>query len=362
VALQLLRALEEMLLKGATHNITVRTRSEIALYLLNHKRAHLRTLEERFRIAIMVNADDTVGGQLSFVIEKAEQVHSLEQARALTLQPLAALPIEEEQEDEEVYEDEETESEDAAVGTSQEDARAAGEQGPSRKRRRRRRGRRGEDRATFQPESEGSPQEEGAGFAAATGEHEAESSEEPREAADATGFEQPAEAHPEGERRRRRRGRRGGRRNRRGREGESFAADVSIDPELAHGDSEDAPSDETAPPRAVFSEERQTPAFPIAQPHEDVSATSEAEPEDSGSVQTAVPAVSEPAVSEAPRRRSTVRERAPQAMGDDASSPPPSFTPPDPSIEPVVSSSAESETGERPRRSGWWSRRVLGKS
>jgi len=362
VALQLLRALEEMLLKGATHNITVRTRSEIALYLLNHKRAHLRTLEERFRIAIMVNADATVGGQLSFVIEKAEQVHSLEQARALTLQPPAALPIEEEQEDEEVYEDEETESEDAAVGTSQEDARAAGEQGPSRKRRRRRRGRRGEDRATFQPESEGSPQEEGAGFAAATGEHEAESSEEPREAADATGFEQPAEAHPEGERRRRRRGRRGGRRNRRGREGESFAADVSIEPELAHGDSEDTPSDETAPPRAVVSEERQTPAFPIAQPHEDVSATSEAEPEDSGSVQTAVPAVSEPAVSEAPRRRSTVRERAPQAMSDDASSPPPSFTPPDPSIEPVVSSSAESETGERPRRSGWWSRRVLGKS
>jgi ribonuclease E len=137
---------------------------------------------------------------------------------------------------------------------------------------------------------------------------------------------------------------------------------VSIEPELAHGDSEDTPSDETAPPRAVVSEERQTPAFPIAQPHEDVSATSEAEPEDSGSVQTAVPAVSEPAVSEAPRRRSTVRERAPQAMSDDASSPPPSFTPPDPSIEPVVSSSAESETGERPRRSGWWSRRVLGKS
>jgi ribonuclease E len=77
VALQLLRALEETLLKGATHNLTVRTRSDIALYLLNHKRAHLRTLEERFRIAIMVNADATIGGQLSFVIEKGEQVHSL---------------------------------------------------------------------------------------------------------------------------------------------------------------------------------------------------------------------------------------------------------------------------------------------
>ena len=51
VALQLLRALEEMLLKGATHNLIVRTRTEIALYLLNQKRAHLRALEERFQVA-----------------------------------------------------------------------------------------------------------------------------------------------------------------------------------------------------------------------------------------------------------------------------------------------------------------------
>ncbi len=40
VTLQLLRSLEETLLKGATHNVIVRTRSDIALYVLNHKRAH----------------------------------------------------------------------------------------------------------------------------------------------------------------------------------------------------------------------------------------------------------------------------------------------------------------------------------
>src|ERR1700752_4980512 len=108
VALQLLRALEEMLMKGATHNLTVRTRSEIALYLLNQKRAHLRSLEERFRIVIMVNADTTIGGQLSFVIEKGEQVHSLEQAKALALQPATAVPPTEEEQDEEDYDDEET--------------------------------------------------------------------------------------------------------------------------------------------------------------------------------------------------------------------------------------------------------------
>src|SRR5207253_11249121 len=86
VALQLLRSLEEMLLKGATHDLTVRTRSEIALYLLNYKRAHLRGLEERFRIALIVNADASIAGQPSFVIDKGEQVHSLEQAKALAAQ------------------------------------------------------------------------------------------------------------------------------------------------------------------------------------------------------------------------------------------------------------------------------------
>src|SRR3982074_1787262 len=79
VALQLLRALEEMLLKGATHNLIVRTRTEIALYLLNQKRAHLRALEERFQVAVMVNADVTIGGRLSYLVEKGEQVHSVEQ-------------------------------------------------------------------------------------------------------------------------------------------------------------------------------------------------------------------------------------------------------------------------------------------
>src|SRR6187399_311020 len=60
VTLHMLRMIEEMLLKGATHNIIVRTRSEVALYALNHKRAHLRDLESRFQITITVNADATI--------------------------------------------------------------------------------------------------------------------------------------------------------------------------------------------------------------------------------------------------------------------------------------------------------------
>src|SRR4030088_1188772 len=69
VALQLLRSIEEMLLKGATHSLVVRTRSDIAIYVLNHKPAHLRELEDRFRITITITADATRGGQTPFVCE-----------------------------------------------------------------------------------------------------------------------------------------------------------------------------------------------------------------------------------------------------------------------------------------------------
>jgi ribonuclease E len=373
VALQLLRSLEEMLLKGATHNLNVRTRSDIALYLLNHKRAHLRVLEERFRIAIMVNADATLGGQLSFVIEKGEQVHSLEQAKALALQPATAVPPIEEEEDEEDDDDEEApESEDAAVGAQEEEAQDAGEEtqatgepGQGRKRRRRRRGRRnGEGREAFPPERDEFPPGEAADFAPAPAEHDLARSGEAQEADDGSGAERPAEAHGDGERRRRRRGRRGGRRNRRGRDGESFAPEFPPEPELAsaaHDLDRAAPIAAAEPPAAPIAGP-EARAEPFSEPRGDVQPPAAAGPQEAPPAQTANPAVPETTASEPPRRRSTVREPVPQALGDDASSPPPSFTPPVPSVEPVASSPAESDDSDRPRRSGWWSKRVLGKS
>jgi len=44
VALHVLRHVEDMLLKSASHHITVRARADIALYLLNQKRMHVRSL------------------------------------------------------------------------------------------------------------------------------------------------------------------------------------------------------------------------------------------------------------------------------------------------------------------------------
>ena len=52
VALHVLRVLEDALIKSAAHDMTVRARAPVALYILNQKRAHLRDLERRFGVAI----------------------------------------------------------------------------------------------------------------------------------------------------------------------------------------------------------------------------------------------------------------------------------------------------------------------
>src|SRR5690242_2966030 len=130
VALQVLRMIEETLLRGGTHHLIVRTRSDIAIYVLNHKRAHLRDLEERFRIIITINADAAMGGQTPFMIERGEQVHSVEQARAIAAaQP--ALPALVEPEDDAVFADEdEAEGEAAPEGEAAEGGHGAVESAP----------------------------------------------------------------------------------------------------------------------------------------------------------------------------------------------------------------------------------------
>jgi len=162
VALQLLRGIEEILMKGATHNLVVRTRTDVALYVLNHKRGHLRDLENAFKVSLAVSADPTVAGQQSFIIDRGEQVHTLEAAKALLAAQAAASPaqVEEAYDDDEAF-DLESESEietEETEGLSDDAAEAAvgeGEgDGHRRKRRRRRRGR-GEAREGGAPREDG---------------------------------------------------------------------------------------------------------------------------------------------------------------------------------------------------------------
>jgi ribonuclease E len=393
VALQLLRMIEETLQRGATHNIVARTRSEIALYVLNHKRAHLYDLEHRFQIAVTIVADEAISGQLPFVIEKGEQIHTMEQARALAAQAAADEAAETEQpfvdaELEEVEEDEiEAEAaEDEEAAEAAEGRAEDGEGGGRRRRRRRRRGsRRGETREEGASE-EGPGALEGEGEPAFAEPHPAHDQppyhmpvgEEEVIVAEAVaggdmeaeqGDEEDTEAgakadHGDG-RRRRRRGRRGGRRSRH-EEGELGISPpengiAPIDEEVAH-----EVADFGGPPAELPSERHH------AHGHERAHAAAEradhhghggaAKPEP-------VPAMAgEPAASkpESPRRRSTVREPAPFLVTGGSIIP---SAAPEPAGETIASSEAAepttphpeaAETVPQPRRAGWWAKRMLG--
>jgi ribonuclease E len=362
VALQLLRGLEEILMKGATHNLVVRTRTDVALYVLNHKRGHLRDLESSFKVTLAVIADPTVSGQQSFIIDRGEMVHTLEAAKALLATQVAtsvAAP-EEAFEDEEPF-DAEFESEVETEETEGlADDMAAGEagdsEGPRRKRRRRRRGRPGEIReGVAPPRDNNAAVQADAGAIADTPAEDGESDEEETE-------DQPNVARADqagGERRPRRRGRRGGRRRRGGPE-DGLAGSIT---------------DELTPPAtseaadAVADFDGYSPGPPLPEVHPDPIATApEPQLADTPSqepVHAADPAP-DPAATEAEkaaRRRSTVREKvtflaeAPPAAAAPANVSPSEAPAPSPATEP---SATEPAADGQPRRAGWWSRRFGG--
>jgi len=377
LALQVLRALEEQLMRGATHNLIARTRPDVASYVLNQKRAHLRSLEERFAITLTISSDETVTAPVPFVIDRGELVHTLEAARAIAeqAQPLTA-PLEEEDDLEEAAALDGEDADEAA-------AESAAEPRDGGRRRRRRRGRgRGRETGGEAPPREQSAEHEAAAEGESEGEFAAPFEDEhaagdDMAAADGDGEpriqgrDEHGDAQRDGERRRRRRGRRGGRRNRHDRERNGdpvyeaqdqahdqpspqaeYGAEELEQPPAAAQDLHDAVADLDAPPRR--GEPAQTPAHAAAAPMS--AEPSHAEPEASFAPPAAEPAMPD----EPPRRRSTVREPAP-VFGSDAESPSPPAPPAPPSApQPVITETDADETANRPRRSGWWSKRSAG--
>jgi ribonuclease E len=347
LALQVLRALEEQLIKGATHNLIARTRRDVALYVLNQKRAHLRGLEEQFAITITIVADETVVAPQAFVVDRGEQVHTIEAAKAIAERaPPVAAPLEEEDdlEDLSAVEDEEVETAAATTSPEQDEDQSR----PRRRRRRRGRNGGGEHSSHEQPNTEASEpvNESFSENDDASGEEQiAEEQGEPAQAEQSERGER-SEPHREGERRRRRRGRRGGRRSRHERNGD--AAHGSNDPDSAQNAL--APADETAQPAGPEPELQQASVADIdTAPPSASSAPMNAE---------AMPVAAPPPERESARRRSTVREPAPVARSEEAASPvaaPPAAPAPEP-----VADVNETEDANRPRRSGWWSRRFAG--
>jgi ribonuclease E len=332
--------------------------------VLNQKRAHLRSLEERFAITLTVVADATVMAPQAFVIDRGEQVHTVEAARALAeqnQQQAVAAPLEDDDdlEDESIVEEAaEGDVEAAAPSTVPEHG-----EGEPRRRRRRRRGRGGRDGRDDGEHREQIPIHEGDAEDPAehTGEHVAEGDDEAfagDEVTDPHGEPVQAEHEERGDRPdqfrnggrgRRRRGRRGGRRNRHDRDRNGDAAPGMNDPGVPSPQHSFGPGDELAPPAAAEPELK------------DAVADLDAAPPSAPPTPVSAEAPSAEQQAEPPRRRSTVRERAPIGGSDNAPPPAPTMpAAPAPASEPVVTEVAETEGTERPRKTGWWSRRFAG--
>jgi ribonuclease E len=364
VALQLLRGLEETLMKGATHNLVVRTRTDVALYVLNHKRGHLRDLENGFKVTLAVIADPTVSAQQSFVIDRGEQVHTLEAAKALLAAQVAAFPpqIEEPFDEEEPFdievesevETDETEglTDDSPVG--EEGSGETDAEGHRRKRRRRRRGRSGEPRVGgLGRDSNDAPRIAPDQVAAAGVADEGEGEGDEDESEEQPGLAR-ADQAPGGERRPRRRGRRGGRRRRGGLE-DGLAGSIVDElgpvpaPEAANAV---ADFDGYSPPQPATVIQPEPVAPPPEPQHAD-----RAQPETAHASTEAETA--QEAERAAARRRSTVREKVSFLVNTQPEAPPAPVhhSQPEPPVSAPAQTATETTTDTQPRKAGWWSRR-----
>ncbi|MBO0742957.1 MAG: ribonuclease E/G, partial [Hyphomicrobiaceae bacterium] len=216
MALAVLRALEDQLLRDARSSLTAVTTADVALYILNNKRAFVTDMEERYGVSIAVQASDRMQGA-NFAIERSAAPVTQRAAERTAVNMESGFERQDSEED--IVEDAEPPPE-----------RDGGARRP-RRRRRRGRGRdeRDDDRSSYREHRGG----ERAGFAG-NGESDdpglevGQGNEPPgsrEEVADqpvdipAGLGEQPSLSHGEAGRedrpgRRRRRGRRGGRRGR----------------------------------------------------------------------------------------------------------------------------------------------------
>jgi ribonuclease E len=136
VALDILRSVEDRLITDGVVPLVATTAVDVALYILNQKRAHLNDIQQRYRIPITVTADEDMHVS-QFVIERAAEGEIANGGAAV------------------VHMDWAHHQEPPAPTPSAIDAKPAAEgeteQGRQRSRRRRRRGRRPEGGAEGQP-------------------------------------------------------------------------------------------------------------------------------------------------------------------------------------------------------------------
>ena len=214
VALHVVRAIEEFLLKDSRSHITVKTPAATALYVLNHKRSTLVELERRFGVIITLEADETLGAQHYAIFRGA-----IAEKPAGMPDPLAALPSYDEAEDAdievEIDEEEEVVAAQPAERPAHADHDGQADHNRDRKRRRRRRRRGGKDREPGAPHEAGVAAERHAGAPDEVSEGDDDGFEDDRVETHDEGAEADASAADgDADRKKRRRGKRGGKRNR----------------------------------------------------------------------------------------------------------------------------------------------------
>ncbi|KQP33703.1 ribonuclease [Methylobacterium sp. Leaf104] len=347
VALQILRAIEESLLKSTTHNLVLRTRTEVALYILNQKRAHLRELEVRFGVSLTIAADERLAATSAFQLDRGEPAVRAEGpvtgVRAVAIN--SALEPEEDFDPEIEEEAVEAESEEVEAGApadeSHEKAADGGEGRGGRRRRRRRRG--GRHETGEQAGGEGSASEN---------DEDGEGEESEDVAAQAEGDEtvasgeMPASGEDDGSGRRRRRGRRGGRgrdRDGRGRDGESANPEAARQEPGQQTFGDDAHGDR--PVASVEGDEGAADApSAFLGGEEPVSAEAVSEAVAPTAPESTAPVAMELPVDPEPRTEAEPRAESPQAAE------------PAPKPEPVAVVLTPPSDPDRPKRAGWWSR------
>ncbi|BCG80722.1 Rne/Rng family ribonuclease [Mesorhizobium sp. 113-3-3] len=375
VALMVVRAIEEFLLKDSRSHITVRTPAATALYVLNHKRGTLVELESRFGLTITIEADDTVGAQHYAIFRGAlaEKPEGFVEARSL---PAYVEPEEPEdeiavvEEDEEVSVQAEQPRQQPQQNQQPRPAGAEDGEGRDRKRRKRRRRRGGRDRdrehgAPTDGSAISAPAGDFAGAADAAGDDDSETDDAAPIAASAS--DEAVQAADDSQGKKRRRGKRGGKRNRReDGEGETEASAG----EATEASEADASESEPAAiePVAVAAEAEE----PVAAVSEEVPSTEKpkkprraAKPKKAAAEAVAETAVVEAAAEtpvEAPVAAAEETVVAPVA--EEPSKARPSRRKPaaiDAPVVPVVSSTVASEpeakAEEKPKRAGWWQRK-----
>jgi ribonuclease E len=356
IALHVLRVLEDALIKSAAHDIILRTRTVVALYILNQKRSHLQALERRFGVAITVSADDSLTGTSYHALERGEPATGV---RELPIhQPMRVDSLADDLEDEIEPAEAEVAEEDEIVERRPESARPESarperarndngstenggrreervalpafaeedEDGQPRARRRRRRRGRGGGLSGGEAPAPGAeqPSDEGLAIVAEIdGVPTAPSNEVPR----------PAE-----------RGSRGGRGRRAGR----WTRSSPLPPEYREQGA--FPLDEGVEETAVSAAEAHIPPFEAPEPAAPVVDDAAAPPAPAPTVEAEAPSVPEP------ERPAPAPARAPEPEAPPAPAPiTREASAPRPPREPTETVITQADP-DRPKKGGWWQR------